>query len=114
MVEGAQIDFGGHANDIEFIIRETLDFDKAVTEAIKFADENKETLVIITADHETGGMALRDGDIEKSTIKARFTTGGHSPIMVPVYSYGPQAGQFRGVMENHELFHKIIAVLEEE
>ena len=64
MVEGAQIDWASHNNVIENVIREVLDFDKAVEEALKFADKNGETLVIITADHETGGMSLSNGNIE--------------------------------------------------
>ena len=69
MVEGAQIDWASHNNVIENVIREVLDFDKAVEEALKFADKNGETLVIITADHETGGMSLSNGNIEKDILK---------------------------------------------
>lgn len=112
MVEGAQIDWGSHNNAIENVVREVLDFDKAVEEALRFADKNGETLVIITADHETGGMALREGNIEKGKIKARFATGGHSPIMVPVYAYGPQAQNLRGVQDNTEIFAKILSALQ--
>ena len=111
MVEGAQIDWASHNNVIENVVREVLDFDKAVEEALRFADKNGETLVIITADHETGGMSLQDGDIEKGTIKARFASSGHSPIMVPVYTYGPQAQLFRGVQDNTEIFSKILEAL---
>ena len=90
------------------MIREVLDFDKAVEEALKFADKNGETLVIITADHETGGMSLSNRNIEK----AHFATSGHSPIMVPVYAYGPQAQLFRGVQDNTEIFSKILSALQ--
>ena len=112
MVEGAQIDWASHNNVIENVIREVLDFDKAVEEALKFADKNGETLVIITADHETGGMSLSNGNIEKGSIKAHFATSGHSPIMVPVYAYGPQAQLFRGVQDNTEIFSKILSALQ--
>lgn len=113
MVECAQIDWASHNNAIENVVREVLDFDKAVEEALRFADKNGETLVIITADHETGGMALREGNIKKGKIKARFATGGHSPIMVPRYNaYGPQAQNFRGVQDNTEIFAKILSALQ--
>ena len=112
MVEGAQIDWASHNNVIENVVREVLDFDKAVEEALKFADKNGETLVIITADHETGGMSLSNGNIEKGYIKAHFATSGHSPIIVPVYAYGPQAQLFRGVQDNTEIFSKILSALQ--
>ncbi len=111
MVEGAEIDHAAHAGNTEGVIRETLDFDKAVAEALRFADENGETLVIVVADHETGGMALGDGDIATGNVQGRFTTGGHSAILVPVYAYGPQSSNFCGVIDNTEIFKKILSAL---
>ncbi|MDD4820148.1 MAG: alkaline phosphatase [Flavobacteriales bacterium] len=111
MVEGAQIDWGSHNNDTKYVVTEVIDFDKAVSEALRFADENGETLVIITADHETGGMTMPDGSYAKKMIKGAFTTSGHSGIMVPVYAYGPYSQMFRGVQENIDVHAKIIEIL---
>ncbi|MCD8080555.1 MAG: alkaline phosphatase [Bacteroides sp.] len=111
MVEGACIDTGGHANDLETVITETLDFDQAIAEALKFADKDGETLVIVTADHETGGMSILRGDISSSELEVCFTTKGHSPVMVPVFAYGPCSDRFRGIMENTEIMEKIISLL---
>ena len=63
MIEGSQIDWGGHANEAKYVADEMIDFDKAIGAAFDFADKHGNTLVIITADHETGGMALIDGDM---------------------------------------------------
>ncbi|NWJ53101.1 MAG: alkaline phosphatase [Bacteroidetes bacterium] len=108
MAEGAQIDYGGHRNDMQYVIREMLDFDLAVSEALKFADKNNETLVIVTADHETGGITLLDGNYSKGMIDGQFSTNDHTGIMVPVFAYGPHSEDFRGVYENTEIFKKII------
>jgi len=108
MAEGAQIDYGGHFNDIQYVVREQLDFDLAVGEALKFADKNDETLVIVTADHETGGITLIGGDYTKGSIKAQFSTNDHTGITVPVFAYGPNSEDFRGVYENKEIFRKIM------
>ncbi|HPN58970.1 MAG TPA: alkaline phosphatase, partial [Chitinophagaceae bacterium] len=62
MLEGAQIDHGGHANKLPYVVTELLDFDLVIGEAMRFADSNGETLVIVTGDHETGGLTLTDGD----------------------------------------------------
>lgn len=111
MEEGAQIDLGGHANSVPYLTSEMLDFDKAIGAALKFADSNGETLVIITADHETGGLSLLDGDISKGYVDGAFSTGDHSAIMVPVFAYGPHSMDFRGVYENTAIFDKIMKVI---
>ncbi|MDR1501680.1 MAG: alkaline phosphatase [Prevotella sp.] len=111
MVEGAKIDYAGHANSLPGSILETLSFDMAVAEALKFADSNGETLIIITGDHETGGLTLVDGELDKGHITARYMTDDHTPIMLPVYTYGPGADKFGGVYKNTQIFHKIKTLL---
>jgi alkaline phosphatase len=111
MAEGAQIDYGGHVNNLPYVITEMMDFDKAIGEAMKFADEDGHTLVIVTADHETGGLSLLDGDISKGQADGNFSSNDHSAVMVPVFAYGPHSLEFRGVYENTEIFAKIIRLL---
>lgn len=108
MVEGSQIDWGGHANDKDAIVNEMLDFDRAIKVAFDFADRNPNTLVIITADHETGGMALTGGDISTGTVEAAFGTKGHTSVLVPVFAYGAGAVEFAGIYENTDLMSKIL------
>ncbi|MBN2523814.1 MAG: alkaline phosphatase [Bacteroidales bacterium] len=108
MVEGSQIDWGGHSNNFSFQISETIDFDKAVGEAMNFADEHPGTLVVVTADHETGGLALVDGDISNGQVEAKYSSDNHTAVMVPVFAYGTGAEIFSGIYENTELFHKML------
>lgn len=103
MLEGAQIDWGGHENNLEYVVTEVLDFDQAIGEAIRFADQNKETLILVTADHETGGLSLIDGDIERGYVHGSFSTSDHTGVAVPVFAYGPGAELFTGVHQNTEL-----------
>lgn len=110
MVEGSQIDWGGHDKDINYVTEELLDFDAAVGAALDFAKKDGNTLVIVTADHETGGLSLLDGDIQKGTIDAQFSTNHHTGVMVPVLAYGPGSGLFRGIYENTDLFYKMMEV----
>ncbi|MGA0558764.1 alkaline phosphatase [Larkinella sp. VNQ87] len=111
MAEGAQIDYGGHANDVRYVVQEMLDFDKAVGEALRFADQNGETLVVVTADHETGGLTLLDGDLKRGYVDGHFSTNDHTGVMVPVFAYGPHSLDFRGVYENTVIHHKIMTIL---
>lgn len=113
MAEGAQIDHGGHANDLGRVITELHDFDRAVGEALRFADKNKETLVVVTADHETGGLTLLDTDPKKGMVRGHFSTNDHTNIVVPVFAYGPGAEYFNGFYQNNTLFDKIVQRLKE-
>lgn len=111
MFEGAQIDWGGHANDLPYLTTEFLDFDAMVGEAVKFADKDGETLVIVTADHETGGLSLVGGDFSNGTVRSDFSTGGHTAIPVPVFAFGPGAHLFTGVYQNTEIYHKMMRLV---
>jgi len=111
MIEGSQIDWGGHDNNVPYIVSEMLDFDRTIGEVLKFAAKDGETLVVITADHETGGFSINGSDLEKGIVEGKFTTGGHTAVMVPIFSYGPQAELFSGIMENSDIFYKFKEVL---
>ncbi len=111
MVEGAQIDSYGHMNHVPGIVSEGIDFDMAITEAVKFADITENTLVIVTADHETSGFSIPQGDLEKKIIEGDFTTYDHTATMVPLFAYGPHSQEFQGVYKNSDLFGKIVKVL---
>jgi alkaline phosphatase len=109
MIEGSQIDWAGHANVADTLVDETLDFDKAVGVALDFAKNDGHTLVVITADHETGGVTLVDGDRESHKVKLNFSTKDHTAVMVPVYAYGPGADKFIGIYDNTDIFKKILS-----
>jgi len=109
MIEGSQIDWAGHANYADTLIDETLDFDKTVGKVLDFAQKDGHTLVIITADHETGGVTITGGEIETHQVKLNFSTKDHTAVMVPVYAYGPGAEKFNGIYDNTDIFQKILA-----
>jgi len=108
MIEGSQIDWGGHSNDTQYIIDEMIDFDNAIGKVLDFAAADGNTLVVITADHETGGFSLVGGDMKAGTVDGKFTTGNHTGVMIPVFAYGPGAEQFSGIYQNTEIYHKMI------
>ena len=107
MVEGAKIDYAGHSRCLPGSVIEMLSFDLAVAEALKFADENGQTLVVVTADHETGGLVLLDGDEQSGRIMGVYTTDDHTPAMLPVFAYGPGADRFCGTYFNTEIARRI-------
>lgn len=108
MVEGARIDKACHSNQYESAVRELLDFDQAIAEAIKFADEDGNTLVVISADHETGGLALWKGAPEEGNMEGVYVSRNHTAIPVPIFSYGPHAQDFMGVQGNEQVAQKIL------
>lgn len=116
MIEGSQIDWAGHGNNVDYMITEMNDFDKTIGIVLDYAEEDGNTLVIVTADHETGGFTLgaagRNGyDADYSIIQPTFATTNHSAALVPVFAYGPGAEIFTGIYENTELFHKLVSLI---
>ena len=111
MVEGSEIDFAGHAKDINRVTSEVIDLDQAVAEAYKFAKAKGNTLVIVTADHETGGLTLPDGDLNNHKVVANFGSTGHTAVLVPVFSFGPGAEKFSGIHENTFFFNQFVEIL---
>lgn len=111
MVEGARIDKEEHSNNLKGTVVETLDFDKAVEAAVRFAEADGHTLVIISADHETGAVSLTRGNPSDGYAVGTFTSKGHSPMMVPLFAFGPKSYFFTGTQENSDVSNKIYSIL---
>jgi alkaline phosphatase len=108
MIEGSQIDWAGHGNNSEYILSELKDFDTAINAALDFAEDNGNTLVVVTADHETGGLSINGGTKNGKNLELKYTTKGHTGNMVGVFAYGPGEEQFRGIYENYMIGRKLI------
>lgn len=113
MVEGSQIDWGGHAGRTDYIVTEMQDFDKTIAEVLAFAKRDGNTLVIVTADHETGGFGIMKGS-KMGNVVGGFAdkpdaNGSlyHTGSMIPVFAYGPGAELFSGIYENTAIFDKM-------
>lgn len=111
MIEGSQIDWGGHDNNSEYVVQEVKDLDAAVKVVLDFAKENGETLVVLTADHETGGMAINSHYDRIDEVEVAWTTNGHTGVPVPLMAYGPHAIEFTGWQENIEVGIKVAELL---
>jgi alkaline phosphatase len=107
MIEGSQIDWACHKNNESYMIAEMLDFDKVIGSVLDFAAKDGNTLVVITADHETGGLTILNGDFQKGKVSTQFNTLQHTGLMVPVYAFGPGAEKFSGIHQNTEISNMI-------
>ena len=103
MIEGSQIDWACHNNDSAYLIAELADFELMLNAVLDYAERDGNTLVVVTADHETGGLTLPCGDIEKGINNVRFLWGNHTGCMVPVFAYGPGAEYFSGIHQNTDI-----------
>ena len=110
MVEGSMIDWGSHDNDLDYLVSEMVDFDRAIKRALDFAKADGKTLVVVTSDHETGGLGLNAGNRMTGEISAGFTTPGHTATLVPLFAMGPRAGEFSGIQENTDIFSKMFRI----
>lgn len=116
MVEGSLIDGMGHGNNAEGQKSEMRDFMEAIEVAVAYAAKHNDTLVVVTADHETGGLAIVSGNadfnLSEQGVEYKWSTGGHSGTMVPIYLYGACAELINGVMENADLGQRLKALIQ--
>ncbi|MBO7489376.1 MAG: alkaline phosphatase [Bacteroidales bacterium] len=111
LIEGSQIDWGCHNNDAAYMEAEMADFEQMLRVVLDFAEQDGNTLVVVTADHETGGLVLTGGDIKKGKNECKFITDGHSGVMVPVFAYGPGAETFSGIQNNIDIMPKVFKAM---
>jgi alkaline phosphatase len=113
LVEGSAIDWAGHENNAEYLIGEAVDFDNAVGAGLDFAAKNGETLVLVTADHETGGFAVLGGSVERRVVdKTGWVLGNHTASIVPLFAAGLGCELFSGFQDNTDIAKKMIALVQ--
>ena len=107
MVEGSLIDGMGHANDAKAQQVEMQGFMGAIEVAVEYAKSHEGTLVVVTADHETGGLSIVSADanfnLSEQGVEYRWTTNGHSGVMIPIYLYGTANEFINGIVENTDI-----------
>ena len=108
MIEGSCIDDWLHGNNIGLAMEELLDFDRTIGDVLEWAAADGHTLVVVTADHNTGSLTLQDGDLAEGRIGVAFGNDSHNGIAVPVYAWGPGSRAFTGIKENAD-WGKLIA-----
>jgi alkaline phosphatase len=112
MVEGSQIDRAAHDHAQQDLIAELVDFDDAVGAGLDFAEKNRATLIVVTADHETGGLVVHAGSVQNRQVAATaFTTTGHTAAMVPLFAYGPGSTRLSGIQDNSRVGQTLIELL---
>jgi len=115
MIEGSHIDHAAHANNTDEVLWWMEEFDKLVNAAFDYADSHKGTLVIVTADHETGGITLVPGSKDftkgESGLGVNYSATSHTASPVILYSYGASSWKFSGVMDNTDIFKRMKSVL---
>ncbi len=109
MVEGSQIDIAGHWNDFDEMVAETMDFDRTLGVVLKWMEKHPDTLLVVTADHQTGGIALLDADMARGRVKGCFTTVVHNGLAVPVYAAGAGADCFAGFYDNRDILGRLMS-----
>ena len=110
MIESAIIDGYGHNNDSEGMIEEMKEFDNTLRQLVAYVNQHPETLLVVTADHETGGtgVSYKSYEVGSTTpVQLSFSTKGHTGTVVPVFAYGAGAEAFAGIMKNTDLPKKM-------
>ncbi len=112
MIEGSQIDWAGHDRKSKELLDEMEDFSAAVTEALNFAKKDGNTLIVITSDHETGGMSITKGNLDGSDLELAYSSGSHTPSPVGIFAFGPGEGIFSGIMNINHIGQKLFYLLD--
>lgn len=112
MVEGSQIDWAGHDHKSKELLGEMKDFSTSITEALNFAKLDSNTLVLVTSDHETGGMAISKGSKDGKELEMLYATGSHTPSPVGIFTFGPSSELFQGIQENFIIGRKLFLLLD--
>ena len=110
MIESAIIDGYGHNNDGEGMVVEMKEFNRTLQKMIDYVNQHPETLLVVTADHETGGTGIYyNGNTpgNEGPLRLKFSTSGHTGTVVPIFAYGAGAENFAGVMKNIDIPKKI-------
>jgi alkaline phosphatase len=105
MVEGGRIDHAGHANEIARLVGEVVEFERAVGVAVEWAKQRDDTTILVTADHETGGLSLTSEPGQGLVPGAAWSTGGHTAVDVPLFVWGSRGAAFAAVVDNTGFFH---------
>ena len=129
MAEGSMIDWAAHSNDVAGLVNETIDMSDAIEVALEFYKKHpKNTLIVVTADHETGGPACNKPQLDKIRALAEpsgdtnlsdvskmagigWTTGSHTADRVPVYAIGAGSEKFAGEIDNTQISRKIMEAM---
>lgn len=117
MIESSQIDWAGHGNQAAYLLAEMNDFASTIARVLEWAEKDGETLLIVTADHETGGFTMgaagQNGyDANYGMIQPTFASTNHSASMVPLLAFGPGAEQFMGIYENTGIFDRLVLLMQ--
>ena len=107
MVEGGRIDHAGHANDIERNVYETVEFSSTAQVVLDWAAGRDDTMILLTADHETGGLSILQNNGPGVMPTVSWSTDGHTDTDVPIYATGVWSDRVGGVMDNTDI-HDII------
>lgn len=111
MVEGGQIDWRGHERDEKGFVYEMKDFVDAVSWALEYQMDRRNVLIVVTADHETGGLILKEKFTGSLKLKPVFTTGEHTATFCPLFAVGPGQERFCRLLELRDVGETIIEIL---
>jgi alkaline phosphatase len=109
LVENEETDTQAHANaPLPVLAAEMVAFDEAIRAGLRYQARHPETLVVVAADHETGGLSLTH---ERDSLRLSYHTPDHTAELVPLFARGPGAGQFAGLLTNADVGRRLIAAV---
>jgi alkaline phosphatase len=103
LIESEITDGTGHDNDIGALVEGVRELDEMLRAVLAWSEPRGDTLVVVTADHDTGGLGVVGGDYDRGVAEVRWATHGHTSQWVPVFAFGPGSEHFSGVIDNTDV-----------
>lgn len=110
MIEHEGTDSSSHQNQTADVRKALISFDEAVGVALDFAQKRGDTLVVVTADHETGGLRLSETK-QLARLRLEWSTTDHTATAVHVFAYGPGSAAFAGFQDNTDVGKKLLGAV---
>jgi alkaline phosphatase len=111
MIEGGRIDHAGHENNVERAIGETLSFDDTVAAVVEWAGERDDVTILVTADHETGGLKVLEPSPQGALPRVSWRWGSHTNASIFLFGQGPGTDVFDGQVRDHRWVHSALSGL---
>ncbi|MEE4270771.1 MAG: alkaline phosphatase [Thermoanaerobaculales bacterium] len=115
LIESEITDGAGHNNNIADVVDAVRELDEAVATLLAWSEPRGDTLIVVTADHDTGGLGIVGGTYDTGMADVRWATVYHTGQWVPVFAFGPGAEHFTGVIDNTDvpiLFAKLLGIVD--
>ncbi len=103
LIESEEMDSGSHKNNIKRVLKGIKSIEETLALILTFSKKNKETLILFTSDHETGGLSIVANSENYPSVQTKWSTKDHTASIVPILAIGPGSEYFSDIHRNWQI-----------